>query len=90
MHQELEELPFTQLDPSLALGFYFRIREEFTAFCNDIKATNEQKQSAGITPLFSVQYAPPDTEFLGGDMFSGGSDDEDGENGDPEDEYVFV
>ncbi|CAE7578876.1 unnamed protein product, partial [Symbiodinium microadriaticum] len=89
MHQELDELVFSQLDPSLALGFYFRNREEFLAFCNDITASNEQKVAAGITPLFSIQYSPPDTEFLKGDMFSGGSDDEDGER-DPEDEYVFV
>lgn len=88
MHQELEELPFAQLDPSLALGFYFRNREEFSAFCNDIKVTNEQKQAAGIVPLFSVQYAPPNTDFLGEDMF-GGSDNEGGQS-DPEDEYVFI
>ena len=89
MHQELEELAFSQLDPSLALGFYFRNREEFLTFCDDITASNEQKAAAGITPLFSVQYSPPDTEFLGGDMFCGGSDNEEGED-EPEDEYVLV
>ena len=89
MHQELDELAFSQLDPSLALGFYFRTRDEFLTFCNDTTTSNEQKAAAGITPLFSVQYSPPDTEFLGRDMFSGGSDNEEGE-GEPEDEYVFV
>lgn len=94
MHQSvLEELPFTHLDPSLAIGFYFRNRDEFGSFCSERRGYNEkmasrvsQDGSKSIlhTPLFTVQYAPADLEYFGGVQ----SDGE--EASDLEDEYVFV
>lgn len=95
MHQsKLEELSFTQLDPSLAIGFYFRNRDEFGSFCSERKSYDEKMmkkinqedgtKSIGYTPLFTVQYAAADLEYFG----SGQSDGEEGT--DLEDEYVFV
>ena len=33
--QNLQEMEFSQLDPSVALSFYFRDRAEFESFCKD-------------------------------------------------------
>jgi len=89
MHQSsLQEMSFNQLDPSLAIAFYFRNRTAFNSFCEDTRAANESKSLSGVSPIFSVQYAPADMEYLGGDMWAGGSDNEG--NSDIEDEYVFV
>lgn len=94
MHQSsLEELSFSQLDPSLAIGFYFRNRDEFGSFCNERRGYNERMAARASqdtskthrhTPLFTVQYAAADLEYFGG----GQSEGEEGS--DLEDEYVFV
>lgn len=54
-----EELDVAQLDPSLALGFYFRSREEFSSFCDQMKATAREKAAVGKNPLFVIEFAPP-------------------------------
>lgn len=98
MHQSsLEELPFRNLDPSLAIGFYFRNRDEFGSFCQQRRLYEERMmsrkreskddmsyQSTPYAPLFTVQYAAADLEYYG----QGQSDSE--LNSDIEDEYVFV
>ena len=53
MHVEnLQEMDFSQLDPSAALAFYFRDRSEFEAFCKDkeehekLSQKNDEKEKA--------------------------------------------
>jgi hypothetical protein len=94
MHQSsLEPLSFRNLDPSLAIGFYFRTRDEFGAFCHQRRLHEESMMSrkrskdddsTPYAPLFTVQYAAADLEYYG----NGQSDSE--MNSDIEDEYVFV
>lgn len=99
MHQSrLEELPFRSLDPSLAIGFYFRNRDEFGLFCQQRRVYEDKMMSrkheskddlsssstTPYSPLFTVQYAAADLEYYG----NGHSDSE--LNSDLEDEYVFV
>jgi hypothetical protein len=100
MHQSsLEELSFRNLDPSLAIGFYFRTRDEFGSFCHQRKlyeegmvARNKDKdishsfsQGTPYAPLFTIQYAAADLEYYGN-----GQSDSEMMNSDIEDEYVFV
>jgi hypothetical protein len=92
----LQELSFSQLDPSLGIAFYFSCRNDFSAFCESTKEAVKKKLSEGITPLYSVQFSAPsiqgfdnwgsDNENLKDDSALGdeaGSEDED-------DDYVLV
>lgn len=54
-----EEIDVRALDPSLALGFYFRTRQEFEEFCSVTQSECEWKRSQGITPLYSIEHSPP-------------------------------
>ena len=82
------EIDVKALDPSLAIGFYFRTREEFTEFIEQTKKEIAIKASKGITPLFHIEHSPP-AEY-------GVSDDDeddtiDHKNGDcDDDDYVFI
>lgn len=83
---ELFELPFSALDPSLALAFYFHDRFEFKAFCEETKFQNDEKSKKGQISLYHIQYAPASTEIV--DFMCSESE---GETDDSEDdEYVFI
>lgn len=56
-------LNFSQLDPSLTIGFYFENRVQFERFCDETRKSVERKLSIGRTPLFSVQHSPPSFDF---------------------------
>lgn len=72
------------LDPSVALAFYFRNREEFNDFCESTRVSVEEKKQAGRRSLFSVQQSKPSYEHaVEGDW---GQSDGSGD----EEEYVFL
>jgi hypothetical protein len=50
-------LPLSQLDPSLAIGFYFASREAFDAFCRNYRY-QDTKQTAWRR-LLSIQHTAP-------------------------------
>lgn len=93
---EFEELDASQLDPSLALAFYFRDRDEFEEFCAETKANVEAirseraaamamaSASGGVhvsrSALYTVEYAAP--SYAAERAYSDCSEDEmDGEGG---------
>jgi hypothetical protein len=81
---ELDSLDSSRLDPSLALAFYFRDREEFQRFCDETRATEAERKKTtakSVSPLYSVQYAPP--QYDEGAMF------DDGQRGDDDDESLI-
>lgn len=90
---DLHELSFNLLDPSLALAFYFHDRYEFKAFCDETKFHNEQSLKTGKMSLYNVQHAPAAMQFnmdLSG-MCNSDSDDGCSDDSDFEDEeYVFI
>mmetsp|Transcript_39761 Transcript_39761/g.40527 ORF Transcript_39761/g.40527 Transcript_39761/m.40527 type:complete len:88 (+) Transcript_39761:51-314(+) len=87
MHvSEFQCLDVTMLDPSVALAFYFRDREEFEAFCESTRVSVEQKKQAGRRYLFSVQHSKPSYENAG----DGDWGQSDGEGSGDDDEYVFL
>jgi len=56
------------MDPSCAVGFYLRTREDFDAWCEGIGAMVTPPQIAGIRrdyPLFSVLEGRNDTSMEG-------------------------
>lgn len=89
-------MPIEQLDPSIALGFYFRTKAEFEAFCAE--KTNKPSNSAGLaaaaagvppasTPsiLYNIEYAEPTYDFS---MYDQEEEEEcDGGGGDRPDDY---
>lgn len=93
----LDEIESKYLDPSLAIGYYFRTREEFNKFCAQINESNKTKLAQGITPLFHIENAPPveyqQTQSNNGDgdvdVDSGLALDRPG-SPDDDDDYVFV
>ena len=94
IHSErIDEVDFKSLDPSLTLGYYFRNKDEFDAFCTDLQIVNQEKVSRKERPLFTIDFAPPP-----GPGLAYGYDDEldqslnegTGENDDDDDEYVFI
>jgi len=92
IHSErIDEVDFKYLDPSLTLGYYFRTRDEFHAFCTDLQLANQEKVARNERPLFTIDFAPP-PELSGGGIPYGYDDDLDlnGENNDDDDEYVFI
>jgi hypothetical protein len=83
---ELDSLNASRLDPSLALAFYFKEKEEFDLFCEETRINVERKKMAGITPLFYVQHAAPreyheydDSALLSSSWATGGDDEEEEE-----------
>ena len=86
--EDLQETKFTDLDPSLTLGFYFRNKVEFDAFCKHYTtpASITSGHSSNVQ-LFSVEFAAPDVSCM--DV---GNQSDDGElnNGDEEDDDDFV
>ena len=46
-----QKIKLEEIDPSLAIGFYFEHEEEFTLFCETQTQINDQTDF----PLFSVQ-----------------------------------
>ena len=81
---ELQSLDLSLLDPSVALAFYFRNREEFQEYCEAARVSVEEKKRTGRRYLFSVQQSKPSYEQAGeGDwgQSDGSGDDE---------EYVFL
>jgi hypothetical protein len=105
MHQaSLEELSFRNLDPSLAIGFYFRSRDEFGSFCHQRKLYEErmmarnsnkgtESKESGHTFSQRTPYAPLFTiQYAAADLeyYGNGQSDSEMMNSDIEDEYVFV
>jgi len=96
--RDLVRLPFSQLDPSLAVGLYFRDRDEFEVFCEQTRTRAQRAQqdyqlarsqgrpaSAPPPPLFVVQHSAPAADALN----TSDSEDERGSS-DVEDDYVLV
>lgn len=52
-------LPFSQLDPSLAVGFCFRDRDAFAAFVDGVQRRAQQRLSEQREVLFQAAHAPP-------------------------------
>jgi hypothetical protein len=52
-------LDWKQLDPSLAVGFYFQNRTEFNDFCNETRFKNEAKKARNQTFLYQVEHIAP-------------------------------
>lgn len=93
--KDFVSLDISQLDPSLAIGFYFSDREDFEQFYEEVKLANELKIVAGRTPLFTVGNSPP--SFLDEDLWNidrastiNGKGSADLDDGKDEDEYVFL
>mmetsp|Transcript_6093 Transcript_6093/g.9961 ORF Transcript_6093/g.9961 Transcript_6093/m.9961 type:complete len:582 (+) Transcript_6093:144-1889(+) len=89
---DLHELNFNLLDPSLALAFYFHDRYEFKAFCDETKFQNEQGLKTGRIALYNVQYSPAAMQFnmdLNG-MCDSDSDDICDDSDFEDEEYVFI
>ena len=98
--EDLQETKFTQLDPSLTLGFYFRNKEEFDAFCYHYSTSPPgsmippSSYSSGHVQLFSIEYAAPDISCVdvendsdeGTGLHNGFNDDDD----DDDDDFVFI
>mmetsp|Transcript_3200 Transcript_3200/g.3473 ORF Transcript_3200/g.3473 Transcript_3200/m.3473 type:complete len:553 (-) Transcript_3200:211-1869(-) len=63
-------LDFKQLDPSLAIGFYFQNRQEFNDFCLSTRAHNDRLRQMKLSPLYSVEHTAPaylfDEEIMNG------------------------
>jgi hypothetical protein len=66
--QSLTTLPFSSLDPSLTLGFYFRDKIQFYAFCDRWRerarikdlTMSKQNRDAFVSPsLFHIEQSPP-------------------------------
>lgn len=86
---DFDTLDFARLDPSVALGFYFRDRGDFQHFCDEAKAKAARKRAAGIAPLFDVEYAPP--SYVAAPDWAVDEGDSLGDlNDDGDDEYVLV
>lgn len=78
---DLDSLDSSRLDPSLALAFYFRDREEFQRFCEETRAAETERKKTNaktVSPLYTVQHAPPQYDDIA--MF------DDGQRGEDEDE----
>ena len=105
MHQStLEELSFRNLDPSLAIGFYFRSRDEFGSFCHQRKLYEEKMMARNkgnhckdgnlnSSASLETPYAPLFTiQYAPADLeyYGNGQSDSEMMNSDIEDEYVFV
>jgi len=55
------QLDFSKIDPSLALGFYCRDRDDFISFCETITQINKASTGARLPELFSISdLNPPD------------------------------
>ena len=68
------KLAIDQLDPSIAVGFYFRTREEFDSFCREKMSKTPKGVSAGSSTkakslasapsvLYNIEFAPPTYDF---------------------------
>lgn len=99
--ERLEEVDVSALDPSLALGLYFRTREEFDEFSRETMKHNEWKRSQGITPLYSIEHSPPMEYTECHHQYMNDEENElqdneddmcgnDNRNDNDEDEYVFI
>lgn len=101
---EMDRVDIHRLDPSLTLGFYFRAKDEFDEWVEEVKRLNETKDDSlgdeGDIPLFYVAREeprhyeftqPPSFESEGldsDDSDSAGSSDP--ENDDEDGEYVVI
>lgn len=91
---EFTMTPWEQLDPSLALSYFFNDREEFETFCVIEKEFRDQRRrecarrgvkSTQIPWLFDIEYCAPNVDELC-------EENESTENVDcsDDDEYVFL
>jgi hypothetical protein len=96
--ENLEETPFSDLDPSLSIGFYFKTRSEFTDFCtfygnslNLNNLTSKSKVKNKRYALFSIEQYPPDMKYCDNNVNKDFdiSDEENNEK-DIEEEYIFL
>lgn len=56
--ENLQEMEFTDLDPSIAVAFYFREREEFESFCRDKEEHEEVLKRFGPSGSFGTGVSP--------------------------------
>jgi len=89
---DLQETRFSELDPSLTLGFYFKEQDEFDAFCSHYSCKSNKILCCGDTiidsQLFSVEFTAPDLSSLDlGGTFDGFGDEEDN---DSDGDYVLI
>jgi len=48
-----------RLDPSMAIGFYFRSKRDFDVFCEETKRTEAAKLELDLSPLYTVREKAP-------------------------------
>lgn len=74
---DFEKMDIMRLDPSLAIGFYFRTHQEYDDWYQRVSDANVFKTSVGRVPLFHVAKLAPSYHSC---SYSGTSDDEDDDN----------
>jgi hypothetical protein len=72
---DFERMDITRLDPSLAIGLYFRDQQEYQQWYDSVAEANVFKNSIGRVPLFHVAKLAPSYHSC---SYSGVSDDEEG------------
>jgi len=95
--EDLRETRFEDMDPSLAIAYFFRDRDDFAAFClqhtRSSPSGGRGAAASGATgearrvSLFSVENSPPSMAGMADDD---DTDDDGRAEGDIEDEYVFI
>ncbi len=95
------KMNMTRLDPSLALGFYCRDREDYDRFCESLKLMKEDEKLKKCPQLFTMAEAKPnysaDVSNAMLDMMMNNSSQmlevdafEDSNNADDDDEYILL
>ena len=87
----LEETPFSDLDPSLSIGFYFKTRNQFSDFCTFYGNSGNLNNQTAKYALFSIERYPPDMMYCDNNINKDFdiSDEENNEK-DIEEEYIFL
>ena len=52
-------LDIKQLDPSLAIAFYFQNRQEFNTFCSQTRTHNDRLRQRKLSPLYQIEHTAP-------------------------------
>ena len=92
LHSEnnLTEMSINKLDPSLAIGFYFRDRQEFDAFCESVACGGRSPKGEESAPLFNMQHVRATYAAGNFDDMDGDGSEFDKTEDDLDDEYVLV
>lgn len=56
-------LDIGQLDPSLAIGFYFHDRQEFNDFCIQSRLKSDRLKQQKLSPLYQIEHTAPSYLF---------------------------